>query len=219
VLEVGYPRNDSLLAADRDELAERVRRRLGLPAGKRYLLYAPTFRDDQVTAKKGRFGFELPFDLARAAARLGPDTVLLLRMHVVVSSQIEIPTELQGQVVDVSTYPEIQDLYLISDAVITDYSSVFFDFALLRRPIVFFAYDLADYRDRLRGFYLDYPADLPGPVVTTEDELYDTLDDLDGVRERYADRYEAFLARFAPNDDGHAAQRVVDAVFGPGGVG
>jgi len=219
VLEVGYPRNDSLLSDERDELAERVRRRLGLPAGKRYLLYAPTFRDDQVTAKKGRFGFELPFDLARAAARLGPDTVLLLRMHVVVSSEIEIPIELQGQVVDVSAYPEIQDLYLISDAVITDYSSVFFDFALLRRPIVFFAYDLADYRDRLRGFYLDYPADLPGPVVTTEDELYDTFDDLDGVRERYADRYETFLARFAPNDDGHAAQRVVDAVFGAGGVG
>ena len=219
VLELGYPRNDSLLAENRDELAERVRRRLGLPAGKRYVLYAPTFRDDQVTNRKGRFGFELPFDLTRAVERLAPDTVLLLRMHVVVSSVIEIPVELQGRVVDVSAYSEIQDLYLISDAVVTDYSSVFFDYALMRRPIVFYAYDLDDYRDRLRGFYLDYPADLPGPVVTSEDELYDALNDLPGVQARFAERYEAFLARFAPADDGHAAARVVDAVFGPAPAG
>jgi CDP-glycerol glycerophosphotransferase len=213
VLEAGYPRNDSLLAGNRDELAEQVRKRIGVRPGQRVILYAPTFRDDQI-AGRGKFNFAMPFDLARAADRLGSDTVLLLRMHVVVSSAISIPPELTDRIIDVSRYPEIQDLYLISDAVVTDYSSVFFDYALLRRPIVFYAHDLDNYRDRLRGFYLDYPGDLPGPVVTTEDALYDTLTDLEAVRARYADKYEAFLQRFAPHDDGHATERVVDAVFG-----
>ena len=135
-------------------------------------------------------------------------------MSVLIRNAVVVPMHLRDHVRDVSSYPEMQELYLASDVLITDYSSVFFDYALLRRPIVFYAYDLGNYRDRLRGFYLDYPGDLPGPVVTTEDDLYDTLDDLDGVRARYADRYDAFLARFAPHDDGHAAARVVDAVFG-----
>jgi CDP-glycerol glycerophosphotransferase len=213
-LEVGYPRNDPLLADEREELARTVRARVGIRPGQRVVLYAPTFRDDQARGR-GRFNFAMPFDIARLAERLGPDTVLLLRMHVVVSTDVRIPPECADNVMDVSAYPEIQDLYLISDAVVTDYSSVFFDFALLRRPIVFYAYDLANYRDRLRGFYLDYLTELPGPIVTTEDELLDTLGDLDRVQAEYADRFAAFCERFAPHDDGHASERVVDAVFGP----
>jgi len=85
---------------------------------------------------------------------------------------------------------------------VTDYSSVFFDFATLRRPMVFFAYDLESYRDDLRGFYLDYETDLPGPVVTSESALYDALLSLDRVQEEYSGRYNAFLARFSPMDDG-----------------
>jgi CDP-glycerol glycerophosphotransferase len=211
-LEVGYPRNDILMSPDRDRLREVVRTRLGIGAEARVILYAPTFRDDQ--SDGGRFKFNLPFDLERLQQRLGPDTVVLLRMHVLVSNRLTIPAEYEQNVLDVSAYPEIQELYLASDAVITDYSSVFFDFALLRRPIVFYAYDLEKYRDQLRGFYLDYLRDLPGPIVTTEDELLDTLDDLDAVATSYAPRFDDFIERFGPNDDGHAAERVVDAVFG-----
>lgn len=211
-LEVGYPRNDILLSPDRDHLGAVVRTRLGIAADARVILYAPTFRDDQKDA--GRFRFTLPFDLDRVQERLGPNTVLLLRMHVLISKAVTIPAECAHNVLDVSGYPEIQELYLASDAAITDYSSVFFDFALLRRPIVFYAYDLDDYRDRLRGFYLDYFSELPGPIVTSEAELLDTLDDLDAVAAAYAPRFDDFLERFAPHDDGHAAERVVDAVFG-----
>jgi CDP-glycerol glycerophosphotransferase len=177
------------------------------------VLYAPTFRDDQAQGTN-RFTFRLPFDLHRVTAALGADTVLLLRMHIVVSSAIDIPEDLAGRVLDVSSYPEIQELYLASDALITDYSSVFFDYAALRRPILFYAYDLANYRDNLRGFYLDYSSEMPGPILTSEDELLAALSDLAGVRAAYASRLEDFLARFAPHDDGHAAARVVDAVFG-----
>jgi CDP-glycerol glycerophosphotransferase len=212
VVEQGYPRNDVFFRPDADDVARRVRRKLGIAADATVVLYAPTFRDDQ-PAGQNRFSFALPLDLARFCRQLGPDVVLLLRMHVLVRGGSPVPEELAGRVVDVSAYPEIQELYLASDVLVTDYSSVFFDFAALRRPIVFYAYDLEAYRDTLRGFYLDYLADVPGPVVRTEDELYQALSDLPAVAARYGERYDAFLDRFAPHDDGHAAERVVDAVF------
>lgn len=213
VLEVGYPRNDVLHRTDRDKHASRIRARLGIGPEQRVILYAPTFRDDQKAA--GRFAFELPFDLSRAHESLGRDSLILLRMHVLVGSRADIPAHLQDAVRDVSTYPEIQELYLISDALVTDYSSVFFDYASLGRPIVFYAHDLDRYQDTLRGFYLDYERDLPGPIARTEDELARYLADLDEVRRAFADRREAFVERFCPKDDGFAAARVVDAVFGP----
>jgi CDP-glycerol glycerophosphotransferase len=212
VLEAGYPRNDLFYRSDRDELARRVRRRLGIRDDQRVVLYAPTFRDDQTVGN--RFWFSLPFDLARFHERMGDDVVLLLRMHVLVAAGLEIPPELASTVLDVSKYPEIQELFLASDVLVTDYSSVLFDFANLRRPMVFFAYDLPTYRDKLRGFYLDYETDLPGPVVTTEDDLYESLLSLDLVEKEFGGRYDAFIERFSPNDDGHAAERVVDEVFG-----
>jgi CDP-glycerol glycerophosphotransferase len=212
VVEQGYPRNDVFRRDDAGDVARRVRRKLGIGPDATVVLYAPTFRDDQ-PAGPNRFTFALPLDLDRFARELPDDTVLLLRMHVLVRGGAPVPEHLADRVVDVSSYPEIQELYLASDVLVTDYSSVFFDYAALRRPMLFYAYDLEAYRDTLRGFYLDYLSDLPGPVLRTESELYDALRDLPGVVERYGERYDAFLRRFAPHDDGHAAERVVDVVF------
>jgi CDP-glycerol glycerophosphotransferase len=213
VIEQGYPRNDLFHREDRDAIGARVRRMLGIPADKKVVLYAPTFRDNQAVGN--RFAFSLPFDLGRFHEAMGEDTVLLLRMHVLVRKGLRIPPELDSSVLDVSAYPEIQELFLASDVLVTDYSSVLFDFATLRRPMIFFAYDLVSYRDDLRGFYLDYETDLPGPVVTSEDTLYDALLSLDRIEKEYGGRYDAFLARFNPMDDGQAARRVVDEIFGP----
>ena len=212
VLESGYPRNDVLCSEPAPGLLDQVRQRIQLPEGKKVVLYAPTFRDDS----KGRrgFSFELPFDLERLVEELGDDVVLLLRMHVLIADRVAVPDNLRRHVIDVSHYPEIQELYLVSDVLVTDYSSVFFDYALLRRPMIFHAYDLESYRDHLRGFYLDYEAEVPGPVTTTDDELCAAL------RQALADDagpwpgIEEFVARFAPHDDGHAAARVVDAALG-----
>ncbi|GAA4364870.1 CDP-glycerol glycerophosphotransferase family protein [Paeniglutamicibacter cryotolerans] len=212
VLELGYPRNDPLVADSAGEKASQVRRGLGIAPGQRVVLYAPTFRDNASNGR-GRFGFEMPFDLAGFTQRFGDDTVLLLRMHVLVQAGLEIPPECRGKVIDVSGYPEIQELYLASDVLITDYSSVFFDYALLRRPIVFYAYDLEVYRDELRGFYLDYAQEMPGPIVESEDALFAALQGaLDGDLQD-GGRREEFLARFAPRDDGSASARVVEALF------
>ncbi|MGO2942331.1 MAG: CDP-glycerol glycerophosphotransferase family protein [Brevibacterium aurantiacum] len=214
VLEMGYPRNDVLLAADAPVVAETVRKSLDLPADKKVLLYAPTFRDNQKS--RGRFQFELPFDLEAFAERFGDEYVLLIRTHVLVANRIAIPEHLALTVRDVSRYDEISELFLISDALITDYSSVFFDYAVLRRPMIFFAYDLEDYRDNLRGFYLDYETEMPGPVVETEAALYDEIETLSASTDDAESRSlaSAFALKYAPRDDGHASSRVVDTVFG-----
>ncbi|MFL4474806.1 CDP-glycerol glycerophosphotransferase family protein [Paeniglutamicibacter sp. MACA_103] len=215
VLELGYPRNDPLLRPESKVRAQEIKTTLGIPEGHKVVLYAPTFRDDSSNGK-GRFTFELPFDLESFNERFGEDTVLLLRMHVLVSSGLKIPEELRGSIINVSAYPEIQDLYLASDVLITDYSSVFFDFALLRRPILFFAYDLDNYRDNLRGFYMDYEKELPGPIVTDEDQLWSTLGSALKGELVEAGPSDGFIARFAPHDDGESAGRVVDEIFGRG---
>jgi CDP-glycerol glycerophosphotransferase len=208
-LEVGYPRNDVLHGPDRDRLTRRLRSALGLSGARQVVLYAPTFRDDQTTG--GRFSFRLPFDLNRLRTELGEDTVLLLRMHGLVRQRIEIPPELQEVVRDVTRYPEMQELMLVSDVLVTDYSSVFVDYASLGRPMVFYAYDLETYRDDLRGFYLDFESLVPGPLVQTEDEFWAALRAAESLP---GHAYREFVARFAPYDDGHASERVVAAVFG-----
>jgi CDP-glycerol glycerophosphotransferase len=211
VLEVGYPRNDSLHSDDAGAVSERVRDALGIPEGRRAVLYAPTFRDN-LPAGRGRFWFQPPFRIEEMAAALGEDVVLLVRLHVVIRNRLSVPEGFENRIIDVTDHPDLNELFLASDALITDYSSLFFDYAPLGRPIVFFPYDLEEYEEQLRGFYLDYASDLPGPVVTDLDDLAAAvrLEEAAGHAER-----TGFLARFAPHEDGRAASRVVDALLAP----
>ncbi|WP_165495082.1 bifunctional glycosyltransferase/CDP-glycerol:glycerophosphate glycerophosphotransferase [Actinomadura roseirufa] len=210
IIEAGYPRNDLMHSPDAELVAKRVRARLGIPEGKRVVLYAPTWRDDQYYSK-GRYKFDMRLDLDRARAALGDDHVLLVRLHTnVVDGVTEDPG---GFVRDVSLYPDITELYLIADLMISDYSSVMFDYANTGRPMLFFTYDLADYRDRLRGFYFDFEAEAPGPLVETSDDLIEAIRDVETATAGHRDRYRAFAERFCPLDDGHAAARTVDRVF------
>lgn len=212
VFELGYPRNDVLVADDAENVRSRVRQRLGIAPDTRAILYAPTFRDDQPT-KAGRFGFEWPFDPIRFHEEFGEDTVLLVRMHVLVSSKLHIPDEARESVINVSNHPDIQQLFLASDMLITDYSSSFFDYSILGRPIAFYAYDLENYRDNLRGFYLDYDTELPGPILKTEDELFAAIEESRTISAADTEKIDVFAKRFAPQDDGHAAQRAVDRLL------
>ena len=212
IIESGYPRNDVLYSADAKVIAASVRARIGLPAGKRVVLYAPTWRDDQFYGR-GRYKFEMPIDLDRARAALGDDHVLLVRLH---SNIVDgVPNAGDGFVYDVSLYPEIAELYLISDVLVTDYSSAMFDYANTRRPMLFFTYDLADYRDRLRGFYFDFAAEAPGPLLETSADLVDALRATDAATAPYAAAYDAFVERFCSLEDGKAAARVIDRILRP----
>jgi CDP-glycerol glycerophosphotransferase len=217
ILEVGYPRNDVLFTtgAEREAVVADVRRRIDLPAGKKVVLYAPTWRDDEFY-RGGQYKISMMIDLEAAQARLGDDHVLLVRRHPNVVDQIKGAGN--GFVYDVSAYPDMADLLAIADVLITDYSSVMFDFANTGRPMLFFTYDLEHYRDKLRGFYFDFEAEAPGPLLATSDEVIEAIRTADATVEQYATRYKAFAERACDLDDGHAAARLVDAMLKSGGT-
>jgi len=210
ILETGYPRNDILNSAEAAATRARVRDALGIEDGVRAVLYAPTWRDNLVD-DRGALRFSLALDTTRLDAELGADHRLLVRLHYLLGS-----ASVGGSafVRDVSTHPDIRELYLAADVLITDYSSAMFDFAVTGKPIVLFPYDLDEYRDSVRGFYFDLEADSPGAVCRSTDAVIDALRDLDSVHAEYAARYAGFRNRFCPFDDGSAAARVVDRVMG-----
>lgn len=208
--ETGYPRNDLLNSPQRDEVRARVRRELGIEDGTRVVLYTPTWRDDLVFEGQGR-DFAFPIDLADFADRLGSDCVLLLRLHNMVSDRLEPVAGMPVQ--DVSNHPDIGELYLAADCMVTDYSSTMFDFAVTGKPMLFFTYDLAYYRDELRGFYFDLAEVAPGPLLSTSKELIDAIGDLDSVSAEHAQRYDRFRETFCSLEDGRATDRVLDLFF------
>lgn len=209
MLEVGYPRNDLFYHQTRlREVTKRVKDKLELPNDKKIILYAPTWRDQQ-NEGRGQYRLTLPLDFENFVSRLGDDYVLLVRFHYLVSENLDL-SNVSPHVLDVSHYPDIAELYTISDVLITDYSSVMFDFAHLKRPMLFYVYDLEEYRDDIRGFYMNFTEDAPGPLVRTEEELYQTLEELESIEVMYQGKMEQFHHRFCEFDDGYAAANVVE---------
>ena len=213
VHETGYPRNDALVGGRGAATREAVRAALDIPPGTTAVLWTPTWRDDLVFGDGAGPDFALPLDLRDFTDRLGGDHVLLVRLH----SLVRRGPELAGPAVrDVSAFPDVRDLYLAADVMVTDYSSTMFDFAVTGKPLFFYTYDLDDYRDRVRGFYFDLAEVAPGPMLSTSEELIAALADTAAVTARYADRYERFRRTFCHLDDGRATDRVVDLVFPAG---
>ena len=212
ICEYGYPRNDQLCRPDTPELAARVRERLGLDPAKRVVLYAPTWRDNQVYANGRRYRFDMRLDLERAWQALGCDHVFLVRGHHQMAD--DVPAGMRpGFALNVTAYPDITQLYLVADVLVTDYSSAMFDYAVTGRPMLFYTYDLAEYRDNLRGFYFDFEAEAPGPLLATSAEVIEAIRDVNSVAPGYGEAYQRFAATFCPLDDGKAAARVCDRLF------
>ncbi|MGE7390669.1 bifunctional glycosyltransferase/CDP-glycerol:glycerophosphate glycerophosphotransferase [Streptomyces sp. NPDC004126] len=214
LLRTGYPRNDALVEAHRAEAqsGERVRgplaAELGIDPDKRVLLYAPTFR---ASADGTVEGFEFPFDVEEFADRLGDRFTLLVRTHYLNSASL--PPSVAGRVVDVSRHHDITPLLALADGLITDYSSVMFDYAVLDRPMLFFAYDYEKYSTDIRGTYFDLKEKAPGPVVATADELMQAVAAFDEADAKYAEARQRFLAEFGEYDRGDAARRIVEKFF------
>jgi CDP-glycerol glycerophosphotransferase len=206
VIESGYPRNDKLYTANENEIAD-IKEHLNVPKDKKIILYAPTWRDDDYF-KVGQYKFTFQFELDKMKERFGGEFVLLTRMHYLVAENFDF-TAYGDFVKDVSSYPDIADLYLVSDILITDYSSVFFDYAGLNRPIIFYMYDIEDYRDRLRGFYFDIEKDAPGPIVENEKDLFEAIDYALENGHASPEAFKAFHDRFCYLEDGKATERVV----------
>ena len=211
MLEYGYPRNDILHRPDRGELAASIRKKLNIPADKKTILYAPTWRDDEFY-EAGQYKFTLKLDLPKMKAALGNEYVILLRTHYYIADRLDV-TGMEGFAYNLSKYDDIADIYLISDICITDYSSVFFDYANLKRPMLFYTYDIDKYRDMLRGFYFDMESTVPGPLLYTTEEVISAIKDIDAVSARFAKRYDEFYERFCGWEDGHASENIVKEVI------
>ncbi|MFD3310027.1 CDP-glycerol glycerophosphotransferase family protein [Streptomyces sp. NPDC058694] len=204
-LEYGYPRNDRFYTADPAEVTA-IRERLGIPEDRVALLYAPTYRDypRDVSAQ---------FDLARFCAELGPEFVVLLRAHYFLEGDADLQQAVSsGKLIDVTASRDTEDICLASDALITDYSSIMFDYANLDRPIVTYADDWDVYRDT-RGVYFDLLAEPPGHVARTQDELIRILTAGEWADKASAELRGRFRERFCRFDDGRAAERVVRRVL------
>ncbi|SIT71915.1 CDP-glycerol glycerophosphotransferase family protein [Microbacterium sp. RU33B] len=192
----GYPRNDVLTTGD----GSPTRAALGIRPDERVLLYAPTWRDD----RSEMVDFVDPAALAAAT-----DSVVLVRGH---SRTLQPGRDASGpRVVDVTGFPDTSRLLLVADALITDYSSVMFDFSVTGKPMYFLVPDLEHYRGELRGFYFDLPAHAPGPVVHSQDELVHAVTAADAAA--YAEKYAQWRAKFNARDDGNAADRVVSRII------
>jgi CDP-ribitol ribitolphosphotransferase len=165
--DIGIPRTDPFFdAAWRDRTASAVRRRYGIPHGRTVVLYAPTYRGTSIDRARDA-GL---LDLRALRQVLGEDHVVLVRLHPFVRAAAVLDPSLAGFAIDASDHPDIGDLMLVSDHLVTDYSSAIYEFSLLGRPMSFFAPDLEAY-ERERGFYLDYRTDLPGPIFAESSAL------------------------------------------------
>ncbi len=205
LIETGYPRNDCLSNYDQDELIQ-IKKKYDIPLEKKVILYAPTWRDNSFV--RAGYTFELEVDFARWKKMLGEDYVVIFKPHYLIISKFDM-SEVEGFVYQVDAKEDISNLYLISDVLVTDYSSVFFDYASLGRPIYFYMYDLEFYREELRGFYIDVHTELPGKIYEQEEML------LEAICEEVYD-YETltqFNQTFNNKEDGKATMRVLDQVF------
>lgn len=211
MLEFGYPRNDILYNPNQEEYAKSIKTKLGIPLDKKVILYAPTWRDDEYYGP-GKYKFQLKLNLEEMQEHLGEEYIILLRMHYFIANNIDT-ANVNGFAYNLSKYDDIAELYLISDLLITDYSSVFFDYANLQRPILFYTYDLEKYRDTLRGFYINIEEDVPGPLLKTTNEVINAIKNIDMIQEEYKDRYDKFYNRFCEWDDGKASEKVVNTIF------
>lgn len=211
MLETGYPRNDVLVKNNNPEYVNALKRKYGLPLDKKVILYAPTWRDNQFY-QKGKYRFDLNLDLAMMQQQLQENCIVILRMHYLVAENFDV-SPYRGFVFNFSNHEDISELYLLSDLLITDYSSVFFDYAILKRPMIFFVYDIEEYRNHLRGFYFNFEEEAPGPLVTTTAQVIEEVKKIvtDGYQLPYS--FDTFFVKFCYLECGKSSQRVVERVF------
>ena len=203
ILETGYPRTD-ILYAQTD--VDKIKSSLGIPKDKKVILYTPTFRI--------RHRFIMQLDTEKMRKALGDDYVLLVRVHYFTLENYDVVPD-NKFVFDVSHYASVQDLYQISDMLITDYSSVMFDYALLEKPMIFYAYDLETYSEATRGVYFDIREEAPGPITFTTDEVINAVINIDDETKKVEKRTAAFKNKYLTYENSESTKKVVEKVLKP----
>lgn len=209
IIEEGYPRNDFLFNKTKKDI-DAIKKKLGLPLDKKVIFYLPTFRDNQHTSGVG-YTYKLGIDFDSLKKKFSKEYVILFSPHYFIENSIDL-TKYKGFIYNVARYDEINELYLVSDIIMTDYSSVFFDYANLKRPMLFYMYDIDDYKGNLRDFYISLD-ELPGPIAKTQDELENNLKNIDKEFKKNKEKYEKFNEKYNYQDDGNASERVIKVIF------
>lgn len=193
---LGSCRSDAILNADKEKY-DIIRREMGVETGEKLVLYAPTFREKD-------FEREV-IDLKIKELCKEEGVRVILRLHPEVKNRMDIHAY-DKSVIDGNQYSDIVDLYHVADILITDYSSVSIEFALLNKPILYYMYDLADYEIE-RGFYYNYLDNLAGPIIETEVELIQAVLNIEQVSKQYEKKYLEYNQRYNRYNDGRVCER------------
>jgi len=199
------PRNDELFTYSNSKIEE-IKRSLKIDCSKKVILYTPTYREYLINDHHQTY-MAPPIDLSKWEKTLGREFVLLIRTHYAVAAALAIKDN--NFVKNVSDYSSLNDLYAISDMMISDYSSTFLDFSILKRPMFCFAYDLSEYEEK-RGLYIDLAAELPCSIDLNEDDLLKHIQEVD-INDA-SKKTATFNAKYAPYA-GHASEAVVDKIL------
>ncbi len=218
IIEKGYPRNDFLYNYTQEDVDRAKQKILGYYyleyekniKKKKIILYAPTYRANQHQTGIG-YTYKQEVDFDKMREELGEDYIILFRPHYFIANSFDFE-KYDGFVYDVSKIDDINELYIISDMLITDYSSVFYDYSNLKRPLIFYMYDLEHYRDESNGFYIDVEEELPGKIVKTQEELVNEIKRVTNNFE-YDEKYKKFNQKYTYLDDGNSSKRVIEEVI------
>lgn len=210
LIETGYPRNDYLYRFSQEDV-RKIKQELGIPFDKKVLLYAPTWRDNQHELGVG-YTLDMSSHIEKFLNEATKEYTVILRLHYLIANKLDV-TAYEGKVIDCSKLDDINLLYVISDILVTDYSSVFFDYANLHRPILFYMYDLKEYESKVRDFYINLD-ELPGPIIETEDQLIDMVKNVGEWSESYKLKYQLFNEKYNYLDDANSGLRVVERCIG-----
>ena len=177
--KTGLPRNDSLVNAS-NERVKRIKKKLNIPSDKKVILYAPTFREQNLDLDRNNY-LPIPFDFKKLEKNLGEKYIMVITAHYEVRKYLDtIPQN--HFVYNAFGYPEINDLLIIADILISDYSSIVFDYSILERPILCFGYDYDDYLKQ-RGVYTNLETLFSKGVLRTQEELIDAIQTMDYQKE------------------------------------
>lgn len=204
---IGLPRNDVFYKTDKiNEAQLKFKEKYNILNEKKIILYAPTYRDEE---EKNT----IQFDFVDLENQIGDQYVFLLKLHPIVAAKSNGINENQF-LRSFSNYEDIQELLIVADLLITDYSSVIFDFAITGKPIVFYSYDLEEYDQRTRGFYYPYKEWVPGPIVYTQNELINKVRDYENLYESQRERVLAFGENYNANTNGNSTEEAVKLLLG-----
>ena len=211
IINKGYPAND-IFYEDTTLKEQEIKEKLNLDPNKKIILYCPTFRDYEVDENNQK-RFSHVIDLNYLYENIGEEYIIIMRLHYSIAKHLVLSEEMQKSIIDLSDYDDIADLYLITDILISDYSSAFIDFAHSKKPILFFIPDFEEYSS-FRGLYSEIGDNLPGPEIFTDEELVNCIINIDEVERQYAKKYDAFYEMFCSLGHGTASKDVIDIIFG-----